>query len=147
MYPWDLLATNGEDSFLFPKRATTRRAPVIAPTPVASAPITPREPVAMAHSTAPGGTWAHTAGAWIKYILGVMFVGSMMALGNWVFSIMAAQWQQSGMPEVPVMMVRPGSGAPQPQATTMNSAGMPGSRVASAGGGRPGNDWLNQYKD
>jgi len=106
--------------------------------------------VAVAAATSPSCVAGLNAspGGWIKHIFGVLICGALIALGNWIYTLFSSQWAQAGMPELPVMVSRPGG-----QPFVPNQTGQSGQRTINIGmGGQPQastprSSFMDEYRD
>lgn len=83
--------------------------------------------------------------AWLKTIAGVLVCGALLALGNWIYTLCALQWSQTGLPPMPPMMIKPGGGD-LPVANAQN-ASIPFGTSPAAQTQKPETSWINEYQD
>ena len=82
---------------------------------------------------------------WLKAIGGILICGAMLALANWVYTLCANQWLQTGLPPLPPMAVKPGGGE-IPLASPQNaSIPLGASPVTQAQ--KPQASWLDEYQN
>ena len=90
---------------------------------------------------------ASTVTIWVKHIIGVLICGALMALGNWVYSLFSDQWNQSGLPTLPVMVARPGGGH-GPATAQLGGVGLPSTPGRGAATSRAAStSFLDEWKD
>jgi hypothetical protein len=84
--------------------------------------------------------------AWMKSIAGVLICGALLAFSNWIYTLCTMQWAQTGLPALPPLAMRPGTGeAPVGIGGLPNNTGSGSTQRSS----KASSTWLAQdeYRD